>query len=321
MHAELAWQRLNPALREYIRARQRFELALSLQWNAMFQALRSLSHAPSSRFTEADVNATTLPEPTLQPMSRGGNGSRNAAKPTRANPRRSAKRGSQAAGTPRASAAHVTIAPDAIAGARVAREVVTPIQPASGGDPLEEPDPAQSLEANIEPLLRAERSRWQREKLELTQRLFHVEFEKEVLFGKWTKVKGYLERQKTESNHPFSTARAESSDDNGLKRVSSLAVSPSQAANIERLSSALMARLVRLEGYRIKVKNIPHLTGETGPWRAVITHLLERGAVQREGNGLFIALSLVERLRRNLPPPKVASVNTTRDQARRVGVK
>ena len=321
LHAELAWQRIDPELRDYIRARQRFELALSLQWNAMFQTLHSSSHAPLTPFTNADVDVITPLKPALQPVFREENRSRNAVKPARVNPRRSAKLGSQAVGTPLASAAHATVAPDAMAGTMAAREAVVPIQPAIGGDPLEEPDPAQSLEATLEPLLRAERSRWQREKLELTQRLFHVESEKEVLFGKWTKVKGYLERQKTESNIPLGIARAESSNDNGLKRVSSLAVSPSQAANIERLSSALMAHLVRLEGYRIKVKNIPHLTGETGPWRAVITHLLERGAVQREGNGLFIALSLVERLRRNLPPPKLDTATATRDQARRVGMK
>ncbi len=311
MLAELAWQRLDPTMREYIRARQRFELALSLQWNATFQTLRSSSRTDAPALMIADL------EMTPSPASRAAKRSQNAVKPTRANPRRSAKHNAKSAATSRGDTA---VVPNAIAGATITHTPVPAVQPASGGDPLEEPDPALSPEATLEPLLRAERSRWQREKLELRQRLFHVEAEKEVLFDKWTKVKGYLERQKTESN-PFGTARAESSSGNSLKRVPSLVVSPSQASNIERLSSALMAHLVRLEGYRIKVKDIPHLTGETGPWRAVITHLLERGAVQREGNGLFIALSLVERLRRNLPQPKADTAGATQDQASRVGVK
>lgn len=299
MQAELAWQRLDPALREYIRARQRFELALSLQWNAMFQTLRSSSHALLPPFT--DLSMTTPLEPILPPASREVNRSRNAVKPSRVNPRSPVIHTARPSATSPSDAAVVS---NAIAGTPTNPTLLPAVQSATGGDPLEEPDPAQSLEANIEPLLRAERSRWQREKLDLTQRLFHVEAEKEVLFGKWTKVKGYLERQKSENNKPLGAARAESNSDNGLKRVPSLAVSPSQAANIERLSSALMAHLVRLEGYRVKVRDIPHLTGETGPWRAVITHLLERGTVQREGNGFFISLSLVERLRRNLPSPK-----------------
>ena len=296
MLAELAWQRLDPALRDYIRARQRFELALSLQWNATFQTLRSSSQPLSNPF--ADLSMTLPLEPTLPLASRGLNRSQNAVKPTRANPRRPAKHNAKSATTSRGNAA---VVPNAIAGATITQTPVPAVQPASGGDPLEEPDPAQFLEATLEPLLRAERSRWQREKLELTQRLFHVEADKEALFGKWTKVKGYLERQKASDDNPLRQTRAQPVHARVSERSPSLAVSPSQAANIERLSSALMAHLVRLDGYRVKVKDIPSITGEQAPWRVVITHLLERGAVQREGSGSFIALSLVERLRRNLP--------------------
>ena len=296
MYAELAWQRLDPALREYIRARQRFELALSLQWNATFQTLRSSSQTPSTPFT--DLSITTPLEPILPLPPRGINRSQNAVKPTRTNPRRPARHNAKSAATSRDDTA---VVPNAIAGATITQTPVPASQPASGGDPLEEPDPAQFLEATLEPSLRAERSRWQREKLELTQRLFHVEAEKEVLFGKWTKVKDYLEREKAVGGREVGLGRTDSSGADSSKRAASLAISPSQALNIERLSSALMAHLVRLEGYRVKVKDVPSLTGELAPWRVVITYLLERGAVQREGNGQFIALSLVERLRRNLP--------------------
>ena len=316
VHAELAWQRLDPALRDYIRARQRFELALSLQWNATFQTLRSSSQTLSTPFT--DLSMTPPLEPILPRASRGLNRSQNAVKPTKANPRRPAKHNAKSAATSRGNAA---VVPNAIAGATITQTTSAAVQSASGGDPLEEPDPARSLEANLEPLLRAERSRWQREKLELTQRLFHVEAEKEALFGKWTKVKGYLEREKTGNDTLLGAARAEPRNARAPERLPSREVSPSQAANIERLSSALMAHLVRLEGYRIKVKDIPHLTGETGPWRAVITHLLERGAVQREGNGQFIALSLVERLRRNLPPPKPNTAGAIRGKTTGMGVR
>ena len=292
MLAELAWQRLDPALRDYIRARQRFELALSLQWNATFQTLRSSSH------TDLPPSITTDLEMTTQSKSQVAKRSQNASNPARVNSRRPAKRGAKPVDI---SQSIVDIASNGIAGVIAARKSVPPIQPASVGDPLEEPDPVQSLGANLEPLLRVEQAHWRRERLELKQQLLTVEAEREALFGKWTKVKGYLERQKASNDNPLRQTRGESTDPRALERSPSLAVSPSQAANIERLSSALMAHLVRLEGYRVKIRDIPSLTGELAPWRVVITHLLERGAVQREGNGQFIALSLVERLRRNLP--------------------
>ncbi len=315
MLAELVWQQLDPALREYIRARQRFELALSLQWNATFQTLLSSSQTLPTAFT--DFSMTPPLEPMLPLASRGLNRSQNAVKPTRANPRRAAKHNAKSAATSRG---HAAVVPNAIAGATITQTPVPASQPASAGDPLEEPDPAQFLEANLEPLLRVERAHWQRERLELKQQLLTVEAEKEALFGKWTKVKGYLERQKAGNDNPLRQARGEPIHARASDRSSSLAVSPSQAANIERLSSALMAHLVRLDGYRVKVKDIPSLTGELAPWRVVITHLLERGAVQREGNGQFIALSLVERLRRNLPA-RAGNLIGVKTKAKGVGVR
>ena len=297
MLAELAWQRLDPAMREYIRARQRFELALSLQWNATFQTLLSSSHTDLPPLMTADLGMTT------QSKSRAAKRLHTTVNPARIDSRRPTKRGAKPVGN---SQSNVDIASNGIAGMTVTQKSVPPIQPASVGDPPEEPDPALFLEADLEALLRAERSRWQQERLELKQQLFTIEAEKEALFGKWTKVKGYLERQKAGEDQSARLqttggVRAEQSVERRSKRLPSLAVTPSQAANIERLSSALIAHLVRLEGYRVKVKDIPSLTGELAPWRVVITHLLERGAVQREGNGQFIALSLIERLRRNLP--------------------
>ena len=60
-----------------------------------------------------------------------------------------------------------------------------------------------------------------------------------------------------------------------------------------------MANLVRLEGYRIEPRDLPHITGERGSWKAVIEHLLTLGKIERQGE--FLVISMVERLRRGLP--------------------
>jgi hypothetical protein len=82
-------------------------------------------------------------------------------------------------------------------------------------------------------------------------------------------------------------------------------LSPAQQAHIARLSSALLANLVRLEGHRVQPRDILHVTGERGPWKTVLEHLFGLGQIERDGE--FITFSLVERLRRHLPASSVTA--------------
>jgi hypothetical protein len=48
-------------------------------------------------------------------------------------------------------------------------------------------------------------------------------------------------------------------------RIVPPALSASAQARIERLSNSLIANLVRLEGHRVRPRDIAHVTGEKGP--------------------------------------------------------
>jgi DNA-binding transcriptional MocR family regulator len=82
-------------------------------------------------------------------------------------------------------------------------------------------------------------------------------------------------------------------------RIAPPALSASAQARIEHLSNSLIANLVRHEGYRVRPQDIMHVTGERGPWKTVLEHLLNLGQIERVGD--FITFSLVERLRCHLP--------------------
>jgi hypothetical protein len=82
------------------------------------------------------------------------------------------------------------------------------------------------------------------------------------------------------------------------KRVMPPKYTPTEEANLDRLASSLMANLVRLDGHQIRPRDIPHITGERGPWKAVLEHLLTLGKIEHQGE--HVAISLVERLRRGL---------------------
>jgi hypothetical protein len=82
-------------------------------------------------------------------------------------------------------------------------------------------------------------------------------------------------------------------------RIAPPTLSASARANTERLSNLLIANLIRLEGHRVRPQDIAHVTGEKGPWKTVLEHLLNLGQIERVGD--FITFSLVERLHRHLP--------------------
>ena len=287
--AELEWQRLEPNLRAYIRARARFELALALQWNAVFNPLLfatpniqpslPLAAPNTAPHQPAHSSALSHQQKPNQPVSRrtpNGSGSRRskrAAKPTVAAVRDDGR-----------GAANTTSTADA---------------------PPEEPERAATLTGELE-RLRSDAARWTRERLELRQQLFRLESEKDVLHGKWVKVRTYLER--TKEVKQAEAARDRPSEQTIVEPTQAatstvplkpMVLSRAQEENIERLARVLMAHLTRREGYRVKPRELPEITGEKAPWRAVITHLLSLGKIERAGE--FIAISLVERLRRHLP--------------------
>ena len=298
--AELEWQRLDPNLRAYIRARARFELALALQWNAVFNPLLftvpniqlSLPPTPENIAPHQPAHSSALPRQrkTTQPVSRrtpnrgGSRTSKGSAKPIVA----VRDEGHQATST--ASTADV---------------------------PPEEPERATTVTGELE-VLRSDAAQWTRERLELKQQIFRLESEKDVLHGKWVKVRAYLERIR-ETGQP-EAARDPRSDQATVGLAQSveartmplklMVLSRAQEENIERLANVLMAHLTRREGYRVKPRELPEITGEKAPWKTVITHLLSLGKVEHEGE--FIAISLVERLRRHLPQPANYSLPPTK---------
>ena len=73
-----------------------------------------------------------------------------------------------------------------------------------------------------------------------------------------------------------------------------------EEVNLERLANSLMANMVRLEGHPVRPRDLPNITGERGPWRAVLNHLMTLGKIERRGE--CIVISMVERIRRGLKP-------------------
>jgi hypothetical protein len=287
--AELEWQRLDPNLRAYIRARARFELALALQWNAVFNPLlfptpniqpslplaapNTAPHQPGHSSAVSHQRKQTQPVSRRTPNRSGSRTSKRSAKPTVAAVRDDGR-----------GAANTTSTADA---------------------PPEEPERALTLTGELE-RLRSDAARWTRERLELKQQLFRLESEKDVLHGKWVKVKTYLERTREtgqaeapRDRPPNQTIVEPTQAATSTVPLKPMVLSRAQEENIERLASVLMAHLVRREGYRVNPRELPEITGEKAPWKTVITHLLGLGKVEHAGK--FIAISLVERLRRHLP--------------------
>jgi hypothetical protein len=270
--AEVELQRLEPRVREYVRARQAFDTALMLQWAAVFtgpSAFPSMMHD------------THLEHPQVRPRE-ASSGARDSS-PSSVNRR----------------------------------------EQLSTDDP-DDPEPSNQTELleQLEAFQRQERV-WRTDRLRLKQELLLLELDKQRVVTNWTRVKQHYEGLKsrlrsgeatgqgillaalpavsesTRQALPRPTTREFSKTMTTSLRIAPPALSASEQAKIERLSNSLIANLIRLEGYRIRPRDIVHVTGAKGPWKTILEHLLNLGQIERVGD--FITLSLVERLRRHLP--------------------
>jgi hypothetical protein len=273
--AELELQRLEPRVRAYVRARQAFDTALMLQWAAVYAGPSTYPSMPQ---------AAHLDQPQIRP--------------------REATLGAREPST------------SSLAG----------LDRHSNDDPDDPDDPEHSnltaLRQQLEVFKRQERT-WRTDRLRLKQELELLELDKQRVVTNWTRVKQHYEGLKTRlrtgetigQGSPLAALPAasdwtrqalpEPSVREAFKtttvshRIAPPALSPSARANIERLSNSLIANLLRLENYRIRPRDLADATGEKGPWKTVVEHLLNSGTIERVGD--FITFSLVERLRRHLP--------------------
>jgi hypothetical protein len=270
--AELELQRLEPRVREYVRARQAFDTALMLQWAAVFTG-------PAASLNT--MYGTHLEHPQVRPRE-ASSGTRNSS-----------------------------------ASSLNRRDQLSDDDP----DDPEHPDQTELLRQLAE-FQRRERT-WRTDRLRLKQELQLLELDKQRVVTNWTRVKQHYEGLKSRLRNGEANGQGISlaalpvvseSTRQALPRPSvqefsktmttSLRIAPpvlsaSAQANIERLSNSLIANLIRLEGYRIRPRDIAHVTGEKGPWKTVLEHLLNLGQIERVGD--FVTFSLVERLRRHLP--------------------
>jgi hypothetical protein len=270
--AELELQRLEPRVREYVRARQAFDTALMLQWAAVFTGPTAYPSIMHSKHVE---HAQVRP----REVSEGPRDSSVSSLNTR--------------------------------------------NQSSNDDP---DDPEHSnqpeLHQQLEAFKRQEKA-WRTDRLRLKQELQLLELDKQRVVTNWTRVKQHYEGLKSRlrngeapwqgislaafpviSESPRQALLRSSTPQFAKTMTTSLRIAPpalsaSAQAKIERLSNSLIANLIRLEGYRIRPRDIPHVTGEKGPWKTVLEHLLNLGQIERVGD--FITFSLVERLRRHLP--------------------
>jgi hypothetical protein len=271
--AEVELQRLEPRVREYVRARQAFDTALMLQWAAVFTG-------PTASLNT--MYGTHLEHPQVRP--------------------REASSGIR----------------DSSASSLGGRDQLSNDDP----DDPEHSDQTELLQ-QLEMFKRQEQA-WRMDRLRLKQELQLLELDKQRVVTNWTRVKQHYEGLKSRLRNGEATTgqkislaalpTASESTRQALPQPSAQtfpktmttslrivppALSVSAQARIERLSNSLIANLVRLEGHRVRPRDIPHVTGEKGPWKTVLEHLLNLGQIERVGD--FITFSLVERLRRHLP--------------------
>ena len=274
--AELELQRLEPRVREYVRARQAFDTALMLQWAAVFTG-------PAANLSA--MYGTHLEQPQIRPR-------------------------------------------EATVGSREASASSLGGRDQSSNDDPDDPEHSDQTELlrQLQVFRRQERT-WRTDRLRLKQELQLLELDKQRVVTNWTRVKQHYEGLKTRLRNgnvneqgfslaslpmayestsqalpqplPQPSARKFSKTMTTSLRIAPPALSTSEQAKIERLSNSLIANLIRLEGYRVRPRDIVHVTGVKGPWKTVLEHLFNLGQIERVGD--FITFSLVERLRRHLP--------------------
>jgi hypothetical protein len=323
--AELEWEALSPTLKAYVRARQHLDFALLLQLSSVFAAPEMFgAWQPALSPFDAPPTRAPLQTASLEPIH-----------PTRASKTAlKVQTQKQAARKPIKQNKSSKVKPDlpkqrsrqSHAGIQAESSPANyPNSNSSANTPTDEPERASWLEALT--AFQQERQQWSQEREQLQRNLRDLEQTQNRSLLKITSVTHDFERLKKQvlevkptaspANLP-STATATSSESthhlktrpftrSSSKRVMPPKYTASEEANLERLSNSLMANLVRLEGHEIRPRDIPHLTGERGPWKAVIEHLMTLGKIQHQGE--FIAITLVERLRRGLQSSKAEPSN------------
>ena len=316
--AELEWQALSPALKGYIRARQHLDVALLLHLQTVLTPYQPFALSEQYRTSTEQQDQPKAAQMTPKQRNIRPQQQKRHLKATREKLLAPAKRKKDR------SAASGGSTP------KLETEGSSPAKVSSQAA-MDEPDRAQLLEVISE--FRTERQAWWQERTRLqnsvheleqvqtrnTLRLTSVthEFErlkKQVLEPK-TSIQGLtppaaaLETKSTEGPAGGSTTKAKNPDALPTSSSNGRTVPPKytarEEANLERLASSLMANLVRLEGYRVQPRDLPHVIGEKGPWKPVIEHLMTLGKIERRGD--FIGITLTELLRRGLQPSLVKS--------------
>jgi hypothetical protein len=311
IQAELEWEALNPALKVYIRARQHLDVALLVHLQTVLSTYQPPAMSQSSVTSmEYQHQAKVFPQATLKQQNKRSQKQKSHLKATREKPPKPVQRKTNL------SAATVGSTPKPETEGSSTGKALSQLA-------IDEPDRANLLEAFSE--FQTERQAWIEERTLLQRSIHDLEEIRTQNTLRLTEVTHDLERLKKqvlEATHNTKTvtpsAKISSDSTFGFARDSTrkpknpnaLPTSSSskrtvpplytarEEGNMERLASSLMANLVRLEGYRVQPRDLPHITGERGPWKLVLEHLMTLGKIERRGD--FIEISFAERLRRGL---------------------
>ena len=317
---ELEWQALSPRLRTFLQAKQKFDLAVTLQLSSLF----TTSPVP----LEQNLNQPAPPTRTFVPVPAEFLTSRVPATFVAKKRLIIPKIGLELAQKIMREAADQFTDqsnPNQQAETTQTSDEETDSDGHQTALARAGPDQILKLEEDLQDL-QNEKKEWFLERIQLKQVNMELEMMRRMFRRHLENVQKRFERLKAEVrqaqkpinettparvkkdtqtratqreiNESIVSKITESFTASSSNRIAVPALSAGQQANIERLASTLMANLVRLEHHRVKPREIAHVTGEQSSWRAVIDHLMIQGKLERDGE--YVTISLVERLRRGL---------------------
>jgi hypothetical protein len=311
--AELEWNTLSPELKTYIRARQHLDFALLLQLSIVFATPDNQLALPSFYAPPDQKHFPTTP---LEPA--------NTTRVSKTDsPKRNQKQRAKKPIKQTKSSKVKTEAPQQRARQTNAKSQSESPETNANLSSSSTEDPERKSWLDTLTTFQEERQQWSQERDHLLRSVRDLEQSQSQNQLRITSVTHDFERLKkqvleskpvvaaksavstTPSSESPQNLKARESSSSSSKRVMPPKYTATQEADLERLSSSLMANLVRLDGHQVRGRDIPHITGERGPWKAVLEHLMTLGKIQRQGE--FIAITLVERLRRGLQSSSVKS--------------
>lgn len=334
--AELEWNSLSPALRDYIHARQHLDLALMLQLNSVFTTTEvSSSFLPPDQSMRPTTDIIGTQSKCLEPQP--GDRSQGPTTHSGISNRRQLNQTKITKSSIKSQTSQIRVRQsNEVTQARTQPEVASEVSKShsrgtSSSDSVsDEPERIQWLKELA--TFQKERRQWTHERKRLETSIHELEENQSQSYLRITSVTHDFERLKKKLLEVDQSTRLESetkiavatdqaqnfkarettiirepTSSSSSKRVSPPKYTAQEEANLERLASSLMANLVRLDGHQVRPHDIPLITGERGAWKAVIEHLLTLGKIQRQGE--FIAISMVERLRRGLQTVKIGATN------------